>query len=415
MFPDIVLPEGHCGPQRGHMARGFSGPVSTDTELEQIAEQVRLLKESEREIAQRLGISGEPEDMDEVEVFFRAKALRNGDDLAILGRLHSLRLQYSRAQPNLPVELNVYPSPSSPPYHVDGSRFYAVLIGINKYTSYPLDGCVSDVRLMEHYLTEDLGVPRERIQLFLGSEEHMSPADTMNPSRTHIIDALLSIIHNPEILYGDNIIIYYSGHGSCYPFEEKDDNIRYTEHIEALCPIDRDTIDDDGQPVPDISDREFNTILTQISRAKGHRITVILDCCHSGSASRNLPEPGARKTPPTMAATLEDMLLTGDKNLRDYPGYQSILSRDWCPDVDSHVVLAACKVYQFAKVKEVEGKAGEAGYIGIFTDSLVRVLRSGYLKKETAYADLVHCFDKTSHQTPVVAGTHKDAHIWYQD
>ncbi|KAK0444184.1 hypothetical protein EV421DRAFT_497062 [Armillaria borealis] len=265
---------------------------------------------------------------------------------------------------------------------------------------------------MKQYLTEDLGVPRERIQLFLGSKEHISPADPMNPSRTHIMDALLSIIHNPEILYGDNIIIYYSGHGSCYPFEEKGNDIEY---IEALCPIDRDTIGDDGQPIPDISDREFNTILTLISRAKGHCITVILDCCHSGGVRRHLPEPGARKASPTRLATPQDMLLTGDKNLRHYPGYQSILSKDWYPDMDSHVVLAACKAYQFAKSKQVEGKAGEAGYIGIFTDSLVRVLRSGYWKKETTYADLIHCFDKTSHQTPVVAGKFKGVRIWYQD
>ncbi len=236
----------------------------------------------------------------------------------------------------------------------------------------------------------------------------------MNPSRTHIIDALLSIIHNPEILHGDNIIIYYSGHGSCYPSEEKGDNTKI-EYIEALCPIDRDTINDDGQPVPDISDREFNTILALISRAKGHRVTVILDCCHSGGVSRNLPEPGARTASPSRLATLQDMLRTGDKNLRHYPGYQSIMSKDWYPDMDSHVVLAACKAYQFANSKKVEGKAGEAGYIGIFTDSLVRVLRSGYLKKETTYADLTHYFDMTAHQSPVVAGKHKGARIWYQD
>ncbi|KAK0222824.1 peptidase C14, caspase domain-containing protein, partial [Armillaria nabsnona] len=160
---------------------------------------------------------------------------------------------------------------------------YAVLIGIDKYASYPLQGCVSDVRLMEKYLSEHLHVPTNRIQLLLGSTEHTSPGDLMYPSRANIINALLSIIGNPGILVGDNIIIFYSGHGSRYPFEGKGDRIEY---IEALCPIDRDTIGDDGKPVPDISDREFNTILTQISRVKGHRITVILDCCHSGSVSR---------------------------------------------------------------------------------------------------------------------------------
>ncbi len=82
--------------------------------------------------------------------------------------------------------------------------------------------------------------------------------------------------------------------------------------------------------------------------------------------------------------------------------------------MDSHVVLAACRDYQYAKAKKVIREDGTAGYIGIFTDSLVRVLRSGHCKKETKYADLIRCLDKTSHQTPVVAGTHKDACLWYQ-
>ncbi|KAK0470382.1 peptidase C14, caspase domain-containing protein, partial [Desarmillaria tabescens] len=154
------------------------------------------------------------------------------------------------------------------------SRFYAVLIGIDAYASYSLHGCVSDVLLMEKYLTEDLGVPKDRIQLMVGSKEHASPKDPMNPSRVHIINALLGLITHSEIAYGDNIVVYFSGHGSYHPPEEDDD-----EYIETLCPIDRDILDANGaNPVPDISDREFNTILRLISQAKGPRITVILDC-----------------------------------------------------------------------------------------------------------------------------------------
>ncbi|PBL04302.1 hypothetical protein ARMGADRAFT_979706 [Armillaria gallica] len=352
------------------------------------------------------------EDVDEVAVFRRAKALRLDSILSNLGMLRRLRHQYNRSQDNLPVKLEVRPSLPGSPYRVDGSRFYAVLIGIDEYASYQLHGCVSDVRLMEQYLTEDLCVPLNRIQLLLGSKEHTSPGDSMNPSRANLIGALLSIIANPEILYGDNIVIFYSGHGSCYPFEGEGDAIEY---IEALCPIDRDTIDGDGKRVPDISDREFNTILAQIAQVKGHCITVILDCCHSGSVSRGLPEPEARTSSPTRWAMPQDMLLAGDKKLRGSPGYRSILSKDWYPDMNSHVILAACKDYQFAKATMVKGEDGTEGYIGIFTDSLVRALRSGYCTRETTYVDLVHSLDQTSHQTPVVAGKRRDARVWYQE
>ncbi|PBK95064.1 hypothetical protein ARMGADRAFT_926128, partial [Armillaria gallica] len=154
---------------------------------------------------------------------------------------------------------------------------------------------VSDVLLMEKYFVEDLHVPRDRIQLLLGSREHSSREDPMKPSPAHIIDALLGIMTNPNVEYGDNIVIYFSGHGSYYQHSEFDDNERgELGYVEALCPIDRDTPGTNGKPTPDISDHEFNAILTQIFRAKGHRTTVILDCCHSDSISRELPEPGAR-------------------------------------------------------------------------------------------------------------------------
>ncbi|KAK0429625.1 hypothetical protein EV421DRAFT_1682310, partial [Armillaria borealis] len=143
--------------------------------------------------------------------------------------------------------------------------------------SYPLHGCVPDARLMEKYLTKDLGVPSNRIQLLLGSKEHTSLEDPIYPSHAHIVAGLLGLITNPEIAYGDNIIIYYSGHGSYYPPHMEEDG--HNDYTETLCPIDRDTLDGNGVPIPDISDRELNTILTLISRAKGHRITLILDCC----------------------------------------------------------------------------------------------------------------------------------------
>ncbi|PBK64974.1 hypothetical protein ARMSODRAFT_940725 [Armillaria solidipes] len=267
---------------------------------------------------------------------------------------------------------------------------------------------------MERYLTEDLGVPGNRIQLLVGSKEHTFPDDPVCPSRSHIVGALLSLISNPEIAHGDNIIIYYAGHGSRYPLTEDDEDDE-TRYIEALCPIDRDTPGDNDKHVPDISDREFNSILTLISLSKGHRITVILDCCHSGGVSRSLPEPGARTSPPLARATLQDMLLAGDKTLKHYPGYRSILSKDWYPDMKSHVVLAACKEHQYAKEKKVKREDGMAGYIGSFTDSLLRVLRSGYWRKQPTYADLIHSLDKASRRTPVVAGKYKDARLWYQD
>ncbi len=284
---------------------------------------------------------------------------------------------------------------------------------------------MTDAQSFQEYLTTKLDVPKLRIQLLLGSKKHASPevSKSIYPSRANITSTLLSLINNPDIKKGDNIIIYYAGHGSSYHCSDFNDveipdyheiSSGSTGHIEALCPIDRDTLDANGDAIPDISDREFNTILALISRAKGHHITVILDCCHSASVSREVPPQGARTCRATESATLRDMLYAGDKLLRDLPGYRSILEKDWSPDDKSHVVLAACEAYQFAKERWINEEDGSRVCVGVFTHSLLRLLRSGHCKAETTYADLLHGFDESSLQTPVVAGIHRHARLWYQ-
>lgn len=82
--------------------------------------------------------------------------------------------------------------------------------------------------------------------------------------------------------------------------------------------------------------------------------------------------------------------------------------------MDSHVLLAACMVYQFTKHKKARLKDGMTGNIGIFTDLLVQALHSHCWMKEMTYADLVHYFNRMPHQMPVVAGYCKGECIWYQ-
>ncbi|PBL01547.1 hypothetical protein ARMGADRAFT_907113, partial [Armillaria gallica] len=163
------------------------------------------------------------------------------------------------------------------------SRFWAVLIGIDAYKSSPLHGCVSDASLMKKFLIDDLGMPKERIQCLLGSHNLIPDGDPLTPSRANIVNTLYSLIHNDEIQLGDNIIIYYAGHGSSYQCSKHSfmgrDCSRDLCPVEALCPIDRDTLDSHGHWVPDISDRELNALFTEISRVKGHKITFVADCC----------------------------------------------------------------------------------------------------------------------------------------
>ncbi|PBK85084.1 hypothetical protein ARMGADRAFT_891599, partial [Armillaria gallica] len=116
-----------------------------------------------------------------------------------------------------------------------------------------------------------------------------------NPTWANILRLLHSLTTNPAIRCGDPIIIYFAGHGTCYLWTEEDVDIESEEDhdsecpqdfVEALCPVDRNTFDVSGSFITDITDRELNATLTQISSTKGNQITFILDCCHTSSIIR---------------------------------------------------------------------------------------------------------------------------------
>ncbi|KAK0443303.1 hypothetical protein EV421DRAFT_1903784 [Armillaria borealis] len=356
--------------------------LSAQKEIEELAREILLLEELEVQLANEYGMTG---DIDSVEVFdqTKARAFSEKDESTIsalkdLYTLYQLRVRISSFQ--LPRYLNFDESPRV--HHVDTSRFWAVLIGIDAYECNPLRGCVRDALMIERYLTEDLCVPKHRIQRLLGSKEHASSDNYHIPTRVNIIQTLVG----------------YSTAGYC---------ANPIDSIEAVCPIDR--TESNGSHIPDISDREINTILQNISRAKGHHITFILDCSHVGTTTRT-SEQGIRTLPPLSNGSPKHMFNVADENSRQFHGYQSVCSEKWCPDMSSHVVLAACQENEV-----VTETRKEDGVQSAFTASLIRVLTSGTFNKRSSYIDLLFALPAMQGQTPVVAGKHKNAHIWYQD
>ncbi|PBK84594.1 hypothetical protein ARMGADRAFT_1067350 [Armillaria gallica] len=311
----------------------------------------------------------------------------------------------------------------------DGHQIWAVLIGIDGYEN-PLRGCIADVQIIEDYLTSVLRIPKERIQHLLGkSSDDFSthtPHNNSLPTRANIIDTLLGLSTNPKINKGDSIIIYFSGHGSSYHCPDCHSTIfqshapdssaeaalakecyRHRCPIEALCPIDRGIPDAQGTCIPDISDREINNILTHIYYAKDARITVILDCCHGGGTTRAPLSGHARTAESLPYGSFVRMLNSAKDRMGDWHGYRDVWAEDWTPNMDSHVVLAACKDYEFAR----EWK-DENGYSGVFTQALVKALKSGSLKKETTYFDLLQELPTLSGQTPLLAGKRAHERLW---
>ncbi|KAK0232389.1 hypothetical protein EDD85DRAFT_889055 [Armillaria nabsnona] len=311
------------------------------------------------------------------------------------------------------------------PKERDGSQFWAVIIGIDNYPHHHIYGCVSDAELVEKYLIEDLGVPSDHIQRLLGPLGEKTADNSTIPTHANIVRTFYSLIDNPDIANGDNIIVYFAGLGASYDAEEYFRrtvplDIPITEPImstKALCPIDRETFDDTGAKILDISDREIDAIFTQISQEKGHKITLILDCGHSCMRIKCVPPLGTRRSTRNVVSlspnSIKPMLEGAHQRLAAYPQYlgrRSVAAYDWQPDTSSYVVLAACLEHEFAREEE-----DDTGIHGVFTKSLVNALRSGQLKKGSTYVDLISGLPQFFCQTPLVSGDHKDEPIWYQE
>ncbi|KAK0477460.1 hypothetical protein IW261DRAFT_1634792 [Armillaria novae-zelandiae] len=379
----------------------------------------------------------DPHSIDSVAVFeeTRHRVLMSEDESAYrvsydkLHRLYELRTWYASGDEPRVMKHKAFPTSTGTPHRIDASRFWAVIIGIDAYRRNTLHGCVADALLMKEYLEKDLKVPSDRIQLLLGTRS-TSYDDPSYPSRENITKTLCSLISNPNIKKGDNIIIYFAGHGSSYLCSQCPRVVKRTKSIvsdvhgtrtqgqghvdvfcpiEAICPIDRSRDDVDEPPIiTDISDRELNTYLHEISRAKGNKITAIFDCCHSYGVTRG-DRPRMRRVPPQNGKR-DLMLRVGMHNLKRISNRTSIMDKRWRPDMSSHVILAACKEFELAKEVKVVGRS----YHGFFTHSLVKALRSGSWTKELTYDDLVRKLPREPKQTPAVAGDLKSERLWYQ-
>lgn len=147
----------------------------------------------------------------------------------------------------------------------------AVLIGINRYKipGADLRGCVNDVKNLAAVLTQYYGFRQGDIATltdFAATKKNMETA----------IRGLVS-----GARAGDVLLLHYSGHGSNVPDDNGDEADRRDE---ILCPTDLDW----GNPLRD------DWLRAAFDRMrKGVSLTVIMDCCHSGSNTRAVRPPDA--------------------------------------------------------------------------------------------------------------------------
>jgi hypothetical protein len=140
----------------------------------------------------------------------------------------------------------------------------ALLVGINRYKSVPgLQGSVNDVETMREILTTRWGFEARNITVLTDE----------NATRDKMLAALNQLVQ--ESGPDDTVYFHYSGHGSQVQDLNGDEEDGLDETI----------VPQDGRSgnVPDIVDDELDAIF---SRLRARSAVIVLDSCHSGTATR---------------------------------------------------------------------------------------------------------------------------------
>ena len=243
------------------------------------------------------------------------------------------------------------------------SKLYALLVGINNYPAPvgKLDGCLNDVQSYADFLTDSYGKQNLELQILRDAEA----------TRAALIGGFREI--QRRISQDDVFLFQYSGHGA---------RSAAAPEFRAIFPDGRDEglvcYDSRLEGGYDLADKELAVLIAEMAGRSSHVVT-ILDCCHSGSATRtadDLTLAKVRQTSDVMAPRALETYLDGY--------YVDPVRRGLTRDIPMgrHISLAAC--HRTQKAWETRDHAG------VFSRALLDLLaRTG---PAISYAELfVRC------------------------
>ncbi|MEO8391787.1 MAG: caspase family protein, partial [Chloroflexota bacterium] len=249
------------------------------------------------------------------------------------------------------------------------TALWALLVGIDQYEerSVPtLRGCANDILAMSNFLKDRLSADDIQVRLLLNE----------NAKRQTILDTFRDfLIENPAIQAEDQVLFMFSGHGSTYkdegsaaPNEEKQTIVAY------------DSRSPGGYDIPDMTTA---ALLRQLEARHKDHITVILDCCHSGSGTRTIDnalplaryvKPADEALPSGVDAEFLAQLVSNSARSLDTPtaeeqriGYTSLGA---CSSIE--------KAYEYSPDKKL--------HHGVFTYFLIQALQN--ISSTVTYTDL---------------------------
>ena len=204
---------------------------------------------------------------------------------------------------------------------------WALLIGIDKYarlaSRYQLSGCVNDVELMAGILQDNFGFSEDNVTLLRDEE-------ATRDGVLATMDALVDRIGENDI-----VVMHYSGHGSQMRDREGDEADGFDETIVPH---------DSGRgrhPNRDITDDEIYAWILRASEITPF-VTLIFDCCHSGTISRD-PFGGNTRWVERDDRPIEDLPPSPLAAGAARGDGRDLGASGWLPLSDRYVLIAGCR------------------------------------------------------------------------
>ena len=219
---------------------------------------------------------------------------------------------------------------------------HALLVGIDQYNPPvpKLSGCVNDIDAFESFLNaRAAGIKPQILTL---RNEQATRAAMIAGFRDHLGKAQA----------GDVALLYYAGHGSQEPAPPEFWHLEPDKLDETLV-----CYDSREAGKFDLADKELNKLIDEVA-SKGAHVVAILDCCHSGSGTRNLEG----ETMPVRRAPLDSRsrpvgsFLVSATEASRLAGTRGVAGGKASSPVGRHVLLAACRDEQVASEYRGDGK-----------------------------------------------------------
>lgn len=171
---------------------------------------------------------------------------------------------------------------------------YALLVGINQYDARSrvphLRGCVNDIQGIRSYL--EGRVAADDFDL------HLKVLTDSQATRQRIVDGFQQ--HLSQATSDDVVLFYYAGHGSQAKAPAAFWPVSPDRMMETLVCYDS-RVDSDHW---DLADKELAQLIAQVDANQPH-IVVVLDCCHSGSGTREVISQGLAGAVATRKAEID--------------------------------------------------------------------------------------------------------------